>query len=89
MKRLLGFLVVEPENLIFKYMPIKKRNKTKEKAYCPYKRKRQLEGGFLTDMISRMLVETLLIRLRKLLRNPRLISLVGETKNTIYTHIKN
>ena len=45
MKRLLGFLVVEPENLIFKYMPIKKRNKTKEKAYCPYKRKRQLEGG--------------------------------------------
>ena len=44
-KRPLGFLVVEPENLTFIYVPIKKRSKTKEKAYCSYKRKRQLGGG--------------------------------------------
>ena len=38
----LGFLVVEPENLNFKYAPTKKENKTKKEVVARSKRKRQL-----------------------------------------------
>ena len=41
-KKPLGFLVVEPENLNFKYAPTKTENKTKKEAVARSKRKTQL-----------------------------------------------
>ena len=38
----LGFPVVEPENLNFKYAPTKKENKTKKEVVARSKRKTQL-----------------------------------------------
>ena len=64
----LGFLVVEPENLKFKNVPTNKKEQNKREGILLDIREKDNLGGFLTDIISRMLVETLLIRLAKLLQ---------------------
>ena len=87
-KRPLGFIVVEPENLTFKYVPIKKKNKTKEKACCSYKRKRQL-GGFLNRHDFTYAGRNTVNQVEKVAPKPTFnLSHRGDKKHHIYTHKK-
>ena len=87
-KRPLGFIVVEPENLTFKYVPIKKKNKTKEKACCSYKRKRQL-GGFLDRHDFTYAGRNTVNQVEKVAPKSTFnLSHRGDKKHHIYTHKK-